>query len=384
MANIIEYETKKGTRYKVQGYLGIDPLTGKQKNLNKGGFLSEKDARLFLADATMALNQGTFLSRECNMTYEEVYREWFELHSMEVKGSTQNLIKKHFKTHILPKFGEMRINRITAAHIQKVAIVWVKSYAIGKQLVQRTLKVFEYAVKMGYIAHNPKDKFTMPRKPNSIDDDENICEFYDKETLTVVLKTLEQHATPQWYTFFRLLAFSGMRKGEALSLTWEDIDFTAKTIRITKTLTTGLNNVPIIQTAKTKTSKRKIQIDDATLSVLKRWKKLQAEQLLANGFNAMNDKQLVFCKMKKNILLYENEPYVFFSRFCKEHGLKRIKIHGFRHTHATLLLESGASMKVVQKRLGHTNIATTMNIYAHITQQMQDESVKNFSKHLGL
>lgn len=190
---------------------------------------------------------------------------------------------------------------------------------------------------------------------------------------------MEQHGTNQWYTFFRLLAFSGIRNGEAIVLTWNDISFKNKTITISKTLARGLNNKPMVDTPKTLTSNRTITLDDRTMQALKRWKVEQAKALLAFGYNATSKGQLVFCNLKKNKILFEHSPQAYYKKFCKRHGLRIIKIHGFRHTHATIALESGVPIKTLQDRLGHSDIKTTMNTYAHITEVSRVNAVQLLS-----
>ena len=108
------------------------------------------------------------------------------------------------------------------------------------------------------------------------------------------LKQLEKETNPMVLPLFRVLAFTGMRKGELLALTWSDINFKDANIRINKTLTRGLNNVLIIQEPKTTSSARIIPIDDRTLNILSEWNKVQKKDFLKFGFNTLKPKQLVF------------------------------------------------------------------------------------------
>nr|WP_268869330.1 site-specific integrase [Ligilactobacillus salivarius] len=123
---------------------------------------------------------------------------------------------------------------------------------------------------------------------------------------------------------------------------------------------------------KTKASNRTIALDKETIQELKHWKQIQAKELLKRGYNAMNKKQLVFSNRynsyfdKKTI----NRKLKACSKAC---NLPTITPHGLRHTHATLLFESGASIKQVQTRLGHRDASITMDIYTHITKDKRDE-----------
>ena len=129
-------------------------------------------------------------------------------------------------------------------------------------------------------------------------DEEKGENFYTKEELQRFLSCVKSDGLNRWYTLFRLLAFSGMRKGEALALTWKDLDFQNETVSINKTVARGLGNRLLIQTPKTATSKRTIVLDAITLSMLSTWRKRQAMDFLKLGYNTLNEEQLIFPNKK--------------------------------------------------------------------------------------
>lgn len=196
------------------------------------------------------------------------------------------------------------------------------------------------------------------------------------------MECLAKEDDPKVYTLFRILAFSGMRKGEALALTWNDINFKDGTVTISKTLTRGEGNRLIIQTPKTANSKRIISLDGQTLEILKQWRITQKKTYFMLGYNTMKKGQLVFSN-QKNELLQPSVTRKYIVAVCEKYGLKQITTHGFRHTHCSLLFEAGASIKEVQDRLGHSDIKTTMNIYAHVTKNRKDETAQKFANYLG-
>lgn len=137
----------------------------------------------------------------------------------------------------------------------------------------------------------------------------------------------------------------------------------------------------------TKESIRTISIDDQTITLLKKWKSYQIQKKLAFGIRDKDSHSLIFCNSiiyNKNKFLYKSYPNNIMDK-VKRHfpELKKIKIHGFRHTHASLLFEAGADIKDVQERLGHTDIKTTMNIYTHITPARKEETAEKFSKYVN-
>ena len=168
-----------------------------------------------------------------------------------------------------------------------------------------------------------------------------------------------------------------------MALTWNDINLKQKTISITKTYAYGLNGKQIIQQPKTISSIRTILLDYATLEILRKWKKEQASLLLNIGFNALDTNQLVFSRLKDNKYIRFNQVTTIFREFCKKNDFDYIEVHGFRHTHCSLLFESGVPLEVVKQRLGHSTIKTTMDIYTHVTSNNHENSVKKFAEYIS-
>lgn len=382
MATITSYKNTKGTFFKIKGYLGIDPMTGKQVNIEKKGFVTRKEANLYLSNALQALNDNSYIKNSKTLKYQEVYEEWLEIYKQGVKESTLFKTMTMFKLHILPVFSNYRINLISTALLQKTANEWHSNFKNYKKMINYTFAVFNHAYRMGYISSNPKDKFVMPKKVQEQQDEE--LKYYTKEELVQLFDYLEQDTSLEWVSFFRLLAFTGIRKGECLALTWNDIDFINQTLTINKTIATGVNYKQKIQTPKTLESYRTISLDDNTLQLLRKWKIEQAKQLLVFGYNSLNSNQLLFCKLDKNKMYSLSKPRSVLKNVCSRHNFKMIHIHGFRHTHASLLFESGITMELVKERLGHSDIQTTVNIYTHVTQKNKDKTAKKFANYMGI
>lgn len=384
MATIFSYQNTKGTFFKVRGYLGVDPLTGKQVNINKGGFNTKKEANNYLRKAILDLENSKYLvvKKEKKNTYQEAYEEWLEIYRNNVKESTLHKTMVVFRDHIIPKFGKYKINLITINTLQKQAYEWHSKYKNYKKMINYTFAVFNYAHRMGYISSNPKDKFIMPKKVQEQQNED--LKYYTKEELITLFRYLEKDATNEWLTFFRLLAYTGIRKGECLALTWNDIDFKNNTLTVNKTISVGLNNKQIIQDPKSFNSFRTISIDTNTMMILKKWKTEQASMLLKFGHNSMNKNQLLFSTASRNKMYTLSKPRTILKKVCDKNNFKFIHIHGFRHTHASLLFESGVTMESVKERLGHSDIQTTVNIYTHITQKNKDKTAKKFANYMGI
>lgn len=383
--NIKKYTKKDGsTAYMFKKYLGIDPITGKQKETTRRGFKTIKEAKLALSRLEVEVSENGFQKKKPNRSYSEVFEEWFDLvYKKKVKESTFWNTRIVFDTHILPSLGDLKINKITVPFCQKIANEWSN---ISPKRYQRFINysgmVFKYAVSTGEIQDNVMSKIVMPAvtEDNSKEGDN----FFDKEELSYFLTKLSQQKDYKRYAYFFLLSHTGLRKGESLALTWRDIDLKNKTLSVNKTLATGKSGKILVQTPKTKNSIRTISLDDNTISVLKAWRKIQSKELESLKYIASVD-QLVFHKTDGNTYLNPSIPLAWLDTFYRsETKLKRINVHGLRHTHASLLFSAGISMKQAQARLGHSNITVTMNVYTHVTKDSKEETAQIFSNFMNL
>lgn len=381
MAIFKQYTKKDGSKaWLLQAYLGVDEVTGKEVRTTRRGFKSKKEAQLKLNELVLEFEKNGLKKNE-QLTFNQVYNDWIEQYKNTVKESTFKKTITLFKHHILPFFGNMRINKIEVSHCQKAVNLWSKKLKRFKMTVNYAGMVFDYSIRLGLITNNPMRLITMPVIKNEVE--EEVNNFYTKDELTQFFNYLEKENDPKIYALFRVLAFVGCRKGEALALTWNDINFEDKQIIINKTLTRGINNNLIIQTPKTAHSKRVISVDDKTLDILKKWRVTQKKEYFIRGYNTLNKSQLVFSNTT-NDLLQPTITRKFQVRLEKKYGMRRITTHGFRHTHCSLLFEAGASIKEVQDRLGHTDIQTTMNIYAHVSQKKKEQTADIFADYVGI
>ncbi|EOB3406986.1 tyrosine-type recombinase/integrase [Enterococcus hirae] len=376
MSTIKKYTKKDGsTAYMFQAYLGVDPLTGKKKRTTRRGFKTQKEAKLALAQLQLEIESNSF-SKQDYSTFKEVYELWFANYKHTVKESSAQRVQYLFKNQILPKFGHMRINKINTAVCQKIVNEWNEENA-PTRLRSYTKKIFTYAMSINIISSNPMDNILIPRKMNPQKvEKEN---FLDRYQLKNFLKLVKQQEPISVYTMLHVLAYTGLRKGELAALTWNDIDFTNQTLSVTKT---GyyLNGNPYITSTKTNKSTRIISIDNSTISLLKQWKLEQKKFLLSRGIPIKPDKKQLIFSNDNNNLIYN----AFLNETLRKYSQYNITPHGFRHTHASLLFEAGASIKQVQERLGHTNINTTLEIYTHVTKEAEKESAEKFLKYMNL
>lgn len=383
MATIKKYQDKDGnTRYQFQVYLGVDPQTGKKKSTRRRGFKSKSAARIALSRIEVELQQEPVLPVDNNILFVDVYHEWYDQYINTVRESTWARTAGMFDNHILPLFGNKRLRTITVNQCQRAVNLWFKEVTYNyKRWYNYLVSVFEYGLKHGYITHNPARMITMPVKPDSWGDKPD--NFWDRDQLKTFFKCIDQQKEPEKYSLFRVLAFAGVRRGECLALTWQDIDFVHKTLRVNKTLTQGKRGKQIIQAPKTKKGRRTVSLDNTTVEILQRWHKQQREYYLFLGFNTLQPDQLVFANTKNGFKSL-NTPGKWLKRIITDYHLTpSITVHGFRHSHASALFAAGATIKEVQTRLGHEDVATTLNVYTHVTKGQNQQAANKLANYLG-
>lgn len=386
MPSIKKVVLKSGeVRYQFSVYLGIDKITGKKKRTNRS-FSSLHEAKIELKKIQLQglENKTQTIHR---YTYEDVYLLWLENHKTEIRGTTLASKESKFRKRILPKFGRLPIKEITRLYCQTVVNEWAKELEAFNDYVIQTRLVFNYAMKMGLIDNNPMEYITLPSRKQDKIFIEKERNFMTKEELKMFMNYMEEENKLQTICLFRLLAFTGMRKGEVLALHWSDINFKSKDLYVQKTLA-KVHSKHVLQPPKTKESYRWLDIDSITLEHLLKWKQEQIEQYEEFGFKVAKDQhQPIFAtyhtRLNEMKYMRVSTPNDKLEAFFNRHkDLHKIHVHGFRHTHASLLFEAGATLKEVQSRLGHSDIKTTMDIYTHITQASREKLAEKFQKHI--
>lgn len=368
------YKTKHGMRYMFSFYAGQNTDKNYSRTIQKRGFKDYDSAVAAYLDTKKAFESQQLKPRSKRYTFKDIYDQWFSQHKQSIKPSSAYATQLLFNNHILPELGSRYIDKITPAICQRAVNRWAdkrpKSY---KALTIQASQVFDYAYRLELIDNNPFKRVIVPRLKQQTTKDN----YYAKQELSHFLECCKKECDLKYYAAFRLLAYSGMRKGELRALTWADVSFSKSQISINKTV--GYNHGNIIQSTKTKNSTRVISMDSQTMAILKEWQARQRKDLFRLGYNALNGCQLVFNGRRNKIL---SSPILgdVMRNVQAKHDLKKITVHGLRHTHCSLLLAAGVPVNDVKDRLGHANIQTTLNIYAHVTKQQQKETADKFSQ----
>lgn len=378
--NIKKYVTKSGkTRYMFRLYLGKSSLTGESETIAKRGFKTEKEAENALLTLQLKINKGEYVSaskRKPRLT--DLYNMWIKLYKKTVGESTLVVTERYFKLHILKQLGNIYLDKLNVLECQKAVNVWYDVAPVTfKRFVFYASKLIRYGIDLGLMKDNPMSKVVLPKKKR---DTKKFDSFYTKDELNIFLKDAKQYNF-RYFVFFRVLAYSGMRKAECLALNWSDIDFLHNTININKSIATGKHNRLYLSPCKTKDSVRVLDMDSQTMNYLKEWRTKQRKEMFKLGLNFLSDDNLVFANTKGKLTVL-SKPQRWDKAICKKFGLRYIKVHGFRHTHASLLFEANTSLQDVKERLGHSDIKTTMNVYTHVTKFQAKKTALNFAKYM--
>ena len=388
---IKEVTKKDGTKvYRINVYLGIDSLTGKQVRSS----VTAKSKRTCETKAYKAindfLNNGSTIEREKVEfeNFKSLVFSWFESYKLTVKANTIRVTNNYINVYLLPELGSYKVNKITPVLLQGIINKWAKNANTSKiingkrergkckdykLLLNLIKRIFDYGMQLGAITENPALKVFPPKlKTRAI----NKIKYFDNSELKkflCYLDTLDLTTDNiMRVTLYRLLLATGLRVGESLALYWSDIDFNEQTVIINKTIVQTLTGRDKIQkSAKTKESNRVVSLDSDTLSLLKNWKKVQNNKVLS-----LID-TLVF-SYDNHIYTYARESQLLKNHFARA-CVPDIGFHGFRHTHASLLMNNGVSPKEIQERLGHADYAITMNTYSHLAKDKKKDTAEKFS-----
>ena len=378
---IKKYTTKNGeTRYLFQTYLGIDPITSKERRTTRRGFKTMKEAKQAERNLLLDVEENGLPSNQSDgfqdPTFEELASLWLENYKTTVKPSTFENVRSKVEKMTEEHFKELKLKKITVAYCQRVVIELSKSYVLYNHYLSVINRIFKYAVLMDVIDSNPFDKVIKPKSRQT----QRKGNFLTKEELKEFLKLAQTATLSYFFPLVHLMSYTGLRQGEALALKWSDIDFENKKITVDKTAA-RIKEKQTLQTPKTKNSKRVISIDPTTLSILKSWKKDQIKIYFKNGKHFEGDDNFIFTN-ERGEWVHIHNFIRYFKRFIADHKLKPITPHGLRHTHASLLFSAGVEPKNISDRLGHSTVQITLDLYTHIMEEQRTDTVEKLLEYM--
>ena len=233
---------------------------------------------------------------------------------------------------------------------------------------------------MNYIERNPMSKVIMPKLKKTVSEN-----YWTVNELHHFLTIILENEPYKHYALFRLLAYSGLRKGELYALKWEDFDSENQLLTVSKSLG-RIDGHAIEKGTKNTFSVRSIYLDDETCSILNIWKQETSKekgQLSVQPLSLDKEFMFTYCSRTGDIEpLHADYINNILKRTIRQHNLKKISPHGFRHTHATLMIEMGIDPVNTAKRLGHASSQMTLDTYSHATKAGEKQSITKFAEYL--
>ena len=337
----------------------VQDWKGKVIHKKKRGFATKKEAQEWeneiLSQATSSLG----------MTFKDFIELYFQDMQTRTKPTTIANKRSMVDHKITPYFGKRHLDDITPMDIRKWQNLLIAHRdAKGtpyKETYLRSINnqitaIFNYAVTYYNLKENPCHKAGAMGKKNA---DEML--FWTKDEFKKFIDSIRDR--PVGYAVFMTFYYTGMREGELLALTPEDIDFKRKAIRINKNYQ-QVNGEKLIMTPKTSKSNRTITMPEALCACLKEYM-AQCYEL------GLEDRMF---PLTKSFLHRE------MKRGCDRSKVKKIRIHDLRHSHAAALIEMNVSPKLLQDRLGHERIQTTLDTYGHLYPNKQAELAGQFDE----
>ena len=375
---------KKGNRWYY--YFDITDIGGKKKRIERSGGNTKAEALEVLNEAIYKYNTGYIEPRK--LKYDDYINDWLENYiKQNRKINTYVRYKEIYTNNVKPYLGQCLMKDLKPILIENL-INSEKKRGLSNTSLQTIYGVINTslnrAVKLQIINDNICKFVERPRRNKFTANILTIDEF------NMMLNHLDTTVYGNYIFSLALMVTIelGLRRGELAGLEWENIDFENNIIMIRNNLI-YLNTSVELDTPKTLESQRNIYVSDEILEKLKEYKEVQDSNKEKYGelyeTNVFNKRQCNF------IFTWENGKYIHpnyftlkFSRLSKDAGInKRVRFHDLRHTNATLLLAEGTDYKVIQSRLGHSDISTTLNIYSHVTMEMQKSASKKISSLLS-
>lgn len=349
--------------------LGRDSGTGKQVQRSVYG-RTQTEVRKKLLELTQDREDGKIVEPN-KITLGEWLNTWQREYLLNVRASTADLYASQIRLYLMPAFGAIKLCKLTNSAIQK------KYREMSETLSPKSIKnihgvlhkALDQAVKSGLIKSNPSDGCELPKIEKA-----DIKPMSDEQTKSF-LEAIKGHP---YETLYKTALFTGLREAEIMGLMWDCVDFQRGTILIDKQLRKEHKTGGEYYFSPPKNgNSRVIAPAPFVMDILKAHKVKQAQQRLRLG-PVWEDSGLVFATDTGGHL-YVNTVYNRFKRIVTAIGCPDVRFHDLRHTYAVNSIRAGDDIKTIQGNLGHATAAFTLNVYAHFTNEMKQDSASRMN-----
>jgi len=359
--------------------LGHDPATGKRKQQWISVKGTKKEAEKRLAELLHQLDTGMFM-KPGKTTLTEYLERWLKDYAWpNLAPRTAEGYGTIIRQHLIPKLGNLLLTQVKPEHLQKYYSEMLNSgrcnssRGLSAQTVRHhhtaLHKALQTAVEWGLLSRNVADAVRPPRAERP------EMRTWGEDDITHFLEAAKH--TP-YYALFYTALFTGMRRSELLALHWQDVDFILSQVYVSRSLHQLRDGSYVFRPTKTAKGRRTVALPPSAILVLNEHRGKQERDRAMLGIS-LKDDDLVFSALNGKPIR-PNTITRAWPMLAVRAGLKAIRLHDARHTHASLMLKQGIHPKIVQERLGHSTIAITLDTYSHVSPGLQQAAAKSFDE----
>jgi integrase len=384
------YTTKTGERlWRIRWDLPPGP-DGKRRQRTQRGFRTKREASAALAEVIHEQHNRGRVSVRSDVRFGEYAKAWLA-DRRDLKATSLDNLRTQVEVHLTPRIGAKRVQELTSEDVawlygeltergRRAGMCRTAGFTCAEHscapdrhagLAPKSLghvhaalrSILADAVEDGLIPSSPAEtKRARQARPRGGKTTAKVTEdqcWSTEQARAFVPATADDRLGALWST----LLGTGIRRGEALALRWEDLDLDAGTLHLRRSVTTVRGQVVESDEGKTDAAARRIVLGPDLVELLRRHRRRQATERLAAG-PAWQDTDTVFAELDGRAM-HPNKASTTFTRAVAAAGLPPIGLHGLRHTHATMLLRAGVPIPAVAQRLGHADASITLAVYSH-------------------
>lgn len=351
---------------------------GDRRRQSKRSHATKREAQHALAEAIDSHRRQDFVAPTA-LRVSDFVETW--LNALETQGRKVSTIagyRRTMKLYVLTRLGSRKLQDLRATDLDDLYAELLRSGGVtGRPLSMSTVHHVHTAI--GKLLHDAERKGLVVRNVARLADAPSMAAARDRapdmnvwtpDELSRFLRYAESYRAG---ALVHLAAMTGMRRGELVALRWDAVDLRRSTVKV-RAAATYLGGVETIDVPKTKRSRRTIDLDQRTVSVMKRHRATQREELFELGVTSPTDDRVFANEVGEP--MRPHSVGQAFNRLVDSSGIPRIRLHDLRHTHASHLLAAGVNAKVVSERLGHASVSFTLDTYGHVMPGQQSEAAE--------